>query len=64
MSKMPSSIEIEKPETKTPEIETHETSDPQPTLTMQMPTPRPIATGEKRIAVVLRPLTNARENNE
>ena len=64
MSKMPSSIEIETPETETPEIETHETTDPQPSLTMQMPTPRPIATGENRIAVVLSLLTNARENNE
>ena len=59
MLEMTSSIEIE-----TPEIETHETIDPQPTFPAQMPTPRPTATGEKRTAVVLSPLTNACENNE
>ena len=61
---MPSSIEIETPENETPEIETHETTDPQPTFPVQMPTPRPTASGEKRTAVVLSPLTNACENEE
>ena len=61
MSEIPSSIET--PETET-EIMTHETTDPQPTFAAQMPIPRPKATCEKRTAVVLSPLTDARENNE
>ena len=64
MSEIPSSIEIETPEIETPEIETQETTDPQQTFPAQIPTPRPTATGEKRTAVVLSPLTNACENNE
>ena len=64
MKKTPSSFEIEIPEFQTPEIGTHETSYPQPTFSMQMPTPRPTATGEKRTAYVLSPLPKARENNE
>ena len=61
VSEIPSSIEIETPETETPEIETHETTDQQPIFLAQMPTPQPTSTGERKTAVVLSALTNARE---